>query len=297
VPKRGSNIVWSEHNAVSFANSVLGARTNFESNIATVAAAITGRIPNYGLYLPENRRPSVGVSVTGKIGNAVDWRVLGVAAARVIGNKIPLFRVDSAVPTILNLRDLCAAMGPPWTACPMIHVDGVTAGSIDSPVDAGSLSNTVEITDRELDEVRAQLRAKRDQQIDLVALGCPQYSLDEIRAVADLLERQRVKTGVQLWVWTDRATRATAERLGLVKSIMKAGGEVIADTCGCAACPVSKSEHGFHNVATDSTKSCGFLNSTGLNTQLASLTECIDAAISGILVGPKIRRSSESGSN
>lgn len=280
VPGFGSNVAWSEHNAVSFANSVIGARTNFESNIATIAAAVTGRIPYYGLYKDENRRPQVTIELHTRLHDPVDWRCLGVVAARAAGARIPLFRGLCDKPTEQNLRDLCSSFGPPWTGVPLLHVEGVTP---ESPAGGGAnpVGEVIHIGAVELERVREEFRGGADDELDLVALGCPQYSLSEIQEVAEHLRGRQVKQGVQLWLWTDAGTRAVADARGLVGEIERAGGQVLADTCGCAACPLQRSEFMFRGVATDSTKSCSFLGRTGLRTHLGSIEECIQAAESG----------------
>ncbi len=155
----------------------------------------------------------------------------------------------------------------------------------ESPASSGSVADSVaeilHIGAADLERVRDEFRGDADDALDLVALGCPQYSLQEIQGVAERLRDRRIKPGMQLWLWTDAATRAAADASGLVREIERAGGQVLADTCGCAACPVQRSEFAFRSVATDSTKSCSFLGRTGLRTHLGSVEECIQAAESG----------------
>src|SRR5213594_3290758 len=45
-----------EIGTVIYANSVFGARSNFESGPAALAAALTGRTPEYGFHLDDNRK-------------------------------------------------------------------------------------------------------------------------------------------------------------------------------------------------------------------------------------------------
>jgi predicted aconitase len=99
--------------------------------------------------------------------------------------------------------------------------------------------------------------------------------------VAEGLAGRRAHPDVRLWIWTDAATRATAERMGLLSAIEAAGGQLLTDTCGCAACPIDRSAHGVRTLATDSTKSCGFQARTGIGTYLGTVRECLDAAVSG----------------
>ena len=58
-PTFGSQIAWAESNAIVFANSVLGARTNRYGDFIDICAALTGRAPAVGLHLPENRRGQI----------------------------------------------------------------------------------------------------------------------------------------------------------------------------------------------------------------------------------------------
>ena len=54
-PALGQHIAWAESNAIVFANSVLGARTDRYGDFIDICAAITGRVPASGLHLDENR--------------------------------------------------------------------------------------------------------------------------------------------------------------------------------------------------------------------------------------------------
>lgn len=282
-PRFGTNVAWSEHNAVSYANSVLGARTNFESNLMTLMAAFTGRMPDYGLYKPENRRPQVIVQVAAPIASRQDWRGLGVAAALKVKDRIPLFTGLRDLPSTPSLRDLCASLGPPWCASPMLHIPGATAEAELGKVgaDTSRVEETLFLGTDDLKAVQAMFDGDADLAVDLVALGCPQYSLAEIGKVADRVVGRHISLATKLWIWTDPATRAVALESGYVEIIERAGGQVLAGTCGCAACPLYESSHAFRVMATDSTKSCAFVSRTGIRALLGSMTDCIESAVHG----------------
>ena len=55
-PGLGQQVAWGESNAVAFANTVLGARTNRYGDFLDIACAITGKAPYCGLHDPANRR-------------------------------------------------------------------------------------------------------------------------------------------------------------------------------------------------------------------------------------------------
>src|SRR5512143_1013165 len=54
-PAFGQQVAWGESNAIVFANSVLGARTERYPDLFDICCAITGRAPAIGLHLVENR--------------------------------------------------------------------------------------------------------------------------------------------------------------------------------------------------------------------------------------------------
>ena len=58
-PSFGEQIAWGESNAVAFANSVLGARTERYPDLLDICAAVTGRVPDVGLHRTENRAGEV----------------------------------------------------------------------------------------------------------------------------------------------------------------------------------------------------------------------------------------------
>ena len=50
-PRFGAQIAWGESNAIVFANSVIGARTERYGDFIDLCAAMTGRAPEFGLHV------------------------------------------------------------------------------------------------------------------------------------------------------------------------------------------------------------------------------------------------------
>ena len=73
LPLFGEHVAWSESSAVTFANSVIGAKTNKEGGPSALAAAFVGKTPCYGLHLDENRVPDVHVQVNAELTKLSDW--------------------------------------------------------------------------------------------------------------------------------------------------------------------------------------------------------------------------------
>ncbi len=77
-PRRGEHISWGESSAIAFANSALGAYTNREGGPSALAAALTGRVPEYGYHLQENRYGHIKVTVTTELHSVDDFGGVGL---------------------------------------------------------------------------------------------------------------------------------------------------------------------------------------------------------------------------
>ncbi len=291
-PEVGQHLAWAESSAVSYANSVLGARTNREGGPSALAAAIIGRTARYGLHLEENRRATALIEVRCAIQSDADLGALGYLVGRHVRNGVPLFR-GLDLPSLspgkrpdawqAGLRTLGAAMAASG-AVALYHVEGLTPEALaGAPLLPGAEHLVVE----DLAPGYAALDGPATE-IDLVSLGCPHASLAEIEAVADHLEGRRVAAA--LWITTARATRQRAQAAGLVQAIEAAGGRVVADTCLVVA-PVA--DLGFRSLATNSAKMAFYAPShSGLSVRFGSTEQCLAAALSGKwLVAPGQRGS------
>jgi len=284
-PRMGDHIAWGEHNAVCYANSVLGARTNFEAHATAIPAAITGRIPEYGLHLTKNRKAQAIVRVETEMKDPIDWMCLGLYVGKNLFDRIPVF-VD--LPRMISnrqLRDLVSSVGPPFGKIPMVHIEGVTPEAPNLKMAFhGKLPKEVEtlvVGRKQLEEARATVSNSKSEKVDLVSLGCPHYSIEDLKEVARALSGEKVHPEVQLWIWTDYTTRTIAEQMGLLEIIEKAGGSLLTDTCAMA-CPLDRCSYAFKNIVTDSVKTAGFISQGGkIGVYLGSLKECIESATSG----------------
>jgi predicted aconitase len=277
-PRLGQHVAWAESSAVSHANSVLGARTNREGGPSALAAAITGRTARYGLHLDENRRATAIVDVRCAVASEADLGALGYLVGQRVKNGVPYFSrgglVDWASGSLGNwgLKTLGAAMAASG-AVALYHVEGVTSeAEIEGVVAAGAQTLVV-------DDLATAHRALNGpaEDVDLVSLGCPHASLDEIEAIADYLDGRRVQAA--LWITTARATREAADQAGLVARVEASGGRVVADTCMVVA-PVA--DLGFRTLATNSAKMAFYTPShSGLSVRFGPMEQCLEAARTG----------------
>ena len=280
-PAAGAHVAWAESSAVSFVNSVLGARTNREGGPGAIAAAIVGRTGAYGLHLDANRRATVRVEVRAQPETISDYSALGALVGQQTGKAVPYFQglaLDAADPLREDkLKALGAAMAATG-AVALYHVEGVTpeaASSVATP----EASTLRELSKMIVDDLRPGYAQLSDdvEAIDLVWIGCPHASLAEIARVADLVRGQTLR--LPLWVTCARPVRAVAAAQGLVEVIEAAGGKVFADAC-MAIAPVR--DLGFKAVATASAKGAYYLrNLAKVDVRFGTVAECVRGAVGG----------------
>ena len=284
-PAFGEHIAWSESSAVSYANSVLGARTNREGGPSALAAAITGQTARYGLHLPERRRAGVLVEVRCPIRSEADFGVLGYLVGQQVGQSIPYFRgleiepYNEDIPPKVDtlLRALGAAMAASG-AVALYHVEGVTPEARAGNVLGSDLQRVVIDS---LDEGYAALNTTPLDAIDLVSVGCPHASIDDIREIASRVRGRRLMA--KLWVTTARATKERVPEAAA--DIEAAGGLVVADTCLVVA-PIE--ELGIRRLATNSAKAAFYApGHSHVEVRFGTLEQCLDAAVSGRWPGKK----------
>ena len=247
LPRFREHIAWSESSAVSFSNSVIGARTNREGGPSALAAAICGVTPNYGLHLWEKRQPNVKVDVDFDLIFNSDFGALGYFVGKQVKNKIPYFTGINNANTD-QLKALGAAMAASG-AVALYHVKGLTPEA--DLVEKKDLE-TISVSKKEIKETYGKLNTGKEP--DIVIFGCPHASLREISALANRLDGKHLKKPV--WICTSRMIKEAAERMGYNEIIAKAGGSVIADTCMVVS-PIEKM--GYKTTGVNSGKAANYL--------------------------------------
>ena len=276
LPEYGEHVAWAESSAVSYANSVLGARTNREGGPGAVAAAITGRTGAYGLHLDRNRQAALLVDVKARLDSISDYSALGAVVGKRAGKTVPFFTGLPVTPGDAFWREKLKALGAAMAATGAValyHVEGVTPEAREGK---GLAADYREMTVDDVTQGYAML-SDDVQDIDLVWIGCPHASLNEINLVAQILVNHHVK--IPLWITCARPVRTAADRQGLVNQIETAGGRIFADAC-VAISPARAL--GFTAVATPSAKGAYYLrNLAGVAARFGTLAQCLDAALTG----------------
>ena len=270
LPRFGEHIAWSESSAVTFANSVIGAKTNREGGPSALAAAFIGKTPCYGLHLDENRAPDTHVEVTAELSKFSDWGALGYCIGKRAQNKIPYITgINDA--SLDELKSFCASVVT-FGAKPLFYMKDITPASEKYQIPKEKI--VIEAKD-----IREAYEAINDEteDIDFVCIGCPHASINEIAQIANLLKDKKISPNTEFWVATSRPMKQLADKRGYSEVIENAGGKFACDTC-MAVAPLKGR---FRTVATTSAKGCYYSRHNKMLTKMGSLEECIEAGVSG----------------
>ena len=261
----GDHLAWSESSAVSYANSVIGARTNREGGPGALAAALVGKTPCYGLHLDKNRTPDVVIDIKS---DEKDWGIarfgaLGYHAGKLVGNKIPFFRGIS--PNHDQLKALGAAMAATG-AVALYHVNGVTPEAKKSQFDISGLE-VISIGSADIEQLYT------DIPVDAVAVGCPHCSPDELIEIARLLNGKTVTKPLYIFA----AQGVIGNNRMTIDKIEKSGARVYADTCMVVS-PVMEQ---YPAIMVNSGKALAYVpDMCGAVARIGSIEECVTVATS-----------------
>jgi len=277
-PEFGSQIAWAESNAIVFANSVLGARTNRYGDFLDICAAITGRAPAVGLHLAENRRGQILFRLKEipdrLLQEDVFFPVLGYFIGARTGSQIPVIEGLPAEASEDQLKALGATAATSG-AVALFHAIGVTpeAATHADAFQGHRPGRIIDVTIAQLRETVAHLATAPDGQIDVVALGSPHYSLREFAALLPVLDRYPPHPRIEFIVCTNRLVMEALAEKGWLPQLKAAGVMVVVDTCVVVA-PVVRARQGV--LMTNSGKFAHYApGNIGLQVVFGSLEECV----------------------
>jgi predicted aconitase len=140
----------------------------------------------------------------------------------------------------------------------------------------------IDITTADLRAARAELTTADGQQLDMVILGSPHFSLAEFTQLAPLVAGRRTHPRVKFLVTSSRLMRALAEEAGVLAPLVDFGAQITLDTCILAS-PMLPPE--IKTLMTNSAKYAYYAPSL-LDTRVTfgSLADCVRSAVEGRVV-------------
>ena len=257
----GQSVAWGESNAVVYANSVLGLRTNREGGPVALMAAIAGRTYYYGMHTPEGRTPRVAYRLEAPEGYTLDYARAGVLGEllasehRYEGPPMLRARLDRE-----TFKELGAAVGAAGDLA-MVFVEGLTPERPPARLDM-----EVTIDYRDVESRLEELAPEGD--VDIVYVGCPHASAEELEELARLLKsREPSGSGPQLLITIsrDEERRVSPEAMEVLR---RHGAKIIRDTC----LVVSSLRREGLRVSTYSYKAYFYLSRKGLKVGLEPMS-------------------------
>lgn len=286
-PALGQQIAWGESNAIVFANSVLGARTERYPDLFDVCCAIIGRAPAIGLHLTENRAGQLVLNLM-EIPKALQLRddfypVLGNLVGKVALDKIPVIEGMSVTPSEDNLKAFGAATASSGGVA-MFHMVGVTpeAPTLETALQGRAPVQSMDITLEDLRASRRALNHTDSDLLDMVVLGSPHFSLEEYKHLAPMVAGKKLHPNVKFLVTSSRAMTQIADRAGLIAPLKEFGAQITVDTCILTS-PMLPPE--IQNLMTNSAKFAYYAPGLlGKQIGFGSLQDCVDSAVAGRII-------------
>lgn len=283
-PLRGEHIAFGDTGSVIYANSVCGARSNFEGGSAALWAALTGRVPAYGYHTESARRGKQHFRLQVQPNGWTDWGALGALIGKRMTSywDVPVLSNVQSAPTSDDLKHFGAALAS-FGSTPMFHVVGVTpeAGTLEAAF-GGEPPPPVDIDHSTLEAFFDSYNHER--RIDLVVFSAPQLSLFELLKLAELLKGRNVAENVKLFVTTSPEVGNAARRMGLLDTIAASGGLVIEGTCFYQMYAREMGQaNGWKRIATNSAKLSNIIAGYGYDPVLLPMDRCVEVAIRGEL--------------
>jgi cis-L-3-hydroxyproline dehydratase len=286
-PAFGQQIAWGESNAISFANSVIGARTERYPDLLDICCAITGRVPAIGLHLAENRGGQLLLRLV-DVPPALQqddqfFAVLGHLVGKLAGEHIPVIDGLVVSPAEDQLKAFAAAAASSGRVA-LFHMVGITpeAPTLDAAFRGRAPGHTIAMMVEDLRAARRELTTADGRQLDMVILGSPHFSLAEFSLLAPLVVGQRSHARVKFLITSSRLMQQRAQEAGILDPIIAFGAQITLDTCILAS-PMLPPE--IKTLMTNSAKYAYYAPSL-LNTRVTfgSLADCVRSAIEGFVV-------------
>lgn len=274
IPRIGQNVAWAESSAVIYGNSVLGAKTDRTPAGLSICAAITGRMPKFGLYIDENRKAEVKVKIDAGELSDLDYNTIGIIMGKTVGNYIPaIYGIPNKV-TNDNLKYMGASAAASGSVA-LFHAYGITPEAFyEDPFKNIEPIEEILITRKDIEKAEKELCTDNPGEVDLVVTGCPHCSAEEIVKISKLMKGKKVQDNKDFWIFTTLEIENLMDRMGIGKQLKDAGIRIMAQTC----LVISPLVGDYKTLMTNSGKKASYLPSEhDVELIYGSIEDCVNA--------------------
>ena len=278
-PHFGEHVAWGDTGTVIYANSVFGARSNFESGPSALAASLTGRTPEYGFHLDEHRRGTLLIELGVEPQDVADWGAIG----KLVGEPnqdyfaVPVFTGVGRTPQSDELKHLGASLAS-YGSMAMYHMEGVTP---EAQALGGRPKKRMRITKRDLERVYKGYQYGDGATI--VVFSGPQLSLWELKNLAGLFGERKVHSSIRCFASTSRQVLEQTRALGVAQALERAGVGLLEGMCFYILERLTgiREENRWINLVSNSAKIVNTITAHRFRTVLRRTAACVEIACSG----------------
>jgi len=284
-PHLGEHVAWGDTGTVIWANSVCGARSNFESGPAAMAAAMTQRVPEYGFHLDCHRKATFVVDVQAELDDLAEWGAL----AKLVGEShqsyfaVPVFTGINRAPSADELKHLGASLAS-YGSMAMFHMVGFTpeAPTLEAALGGNRPVETMTIGNADIERVFASYRNPSGS-CNFVVFSGPQLSLFEMKYLAGLFDGRKVCGGTTVFATTNNGVLSAARKLGYARQLEDAGVTILEGVCVYILQNLTqmRAANGWTNMISNSAKIVNTITAHKFNTILRRTRDCVDIACTG----------------
>lgn len=281
-PTYREHLGWGDTGAVIYANSVAGARTNYEGGPAGLAAALCGRVAKYGFHTDSCRRGTIRVKMTYTPRGSAEWGALGCVVGRAFPSywEVPVIVGIDTHPSPDELKQFGASLAS-YGSQAMFHIEGVTPeAQTEREAFGGSApAQRLDVGKEEIETVFSEFRPEKDEP-DLIVSGTPQLSLFEVKQLRDAFGDRRAR--VPMFATMSPQVKMAADEFGYASDLVAAGVTVLTGVCFYLMTARDlAAKNGYRTIVTDSAKLANIIAGYGYNPVFRRLDDCVAIAVRG----------------
>ncbi len=289
--KLNQHVSIAESISILWYNTMFGSRCERDDGVVSLSAAITGRVPLIGMHKKEERYAQVIVRLLDELNLSqftdADFDALSLAVSRRTKEKIPVITnfPQELGRSYTKLKHLLATIAVE-SGLPLLHMVGITpeAPTLEAALGPNKSVEEIIIGKDELNEAYEIACTAKDEHVDYVLLGCPHVTMSEMQEIIQVLDGKKLHPNVKLIISTTKLFKDTAEDMGWVDILKKAGAIVTDSMCiAFAGTRVSGT------IATNSIKGAffysGFDQTKASPVWFGSTRDCAMAALHGKWIG------------